>query len=134
MRITGLDHVVLLCRDVEASLAYYCDQLGLEGVDVERWRQGEALFPSVRVSADTIIDLMPGEPDGRNVDHVCLVLEPTDLHALAERRDLNPVEGPVQRNGAHGVGWSLYVVDPDLHLIELKHYGADARGAEPASD
>jgi catechol 2,3-dioxygenase-like lactoylglutathione lyase family enzyme len=128
VRVVGLDHVVLLCRDVEASLAYYCDALGLEGIDVERWRNGDASFPSVRVSADTIIDLMPGEPDGRNTDHICLVVEPTDLHELAERRELNPVKGPVQRSGAHGMGWSLYVVDPDLHLVELKHYGADARG------
>jgi catechol 2,3-dioxygenase-like lactoylglutathione lyase family enzyme len=132
VRVLGLDHVVLLCRDVEASLVYYCGQLGLEGLDVERWRQGDAPFPSVRVSAHTIIDLMAGEPDGRNVDHVCLVIEPTDLHELAERRELNPVMGPVQRSGAHGLGWSVYVVDPDLHLVELKHYGADARGgSEP---
>jgi catechol 2,3-dioxygenase-like lactoylglutathione lyase family enzyme len=129
VRVTGLDHVVLLCRDVEASLAYYSGVLGLEDLDVERWRRGEAPFPSVRVSADTIIDLMPGEPDGRNADHICLVIEPTDLHELAERAELNPVKGPVQRSGAHGLGWSLYVVDPDLHLIELKHYGADACGS-----
>jgi len=128
VRVLGLDHVVLLCRDVDASLAYYCGQLGLESLDVKAWRQGKAPFPSVRVSADTIIDLMPGEPDGRNADHICLVIETTDLHALAERSELNPVKGPVQRSGAHGLGWSLYVVDPDLHLIELKHYGADARG------
>ena len=133
MRVTGLDHVVLLCRDVEASLAYYCGVLGLEGVDVERWRRGEVAFPSARVSADTIIDLMPGTPEGRNTDHICLVLEPTDLHTLAERTELNPVKGPVQRSGAHGLGWSLYVVDPDLHLVELKHYGDDTRGGRSAS-
>lgn len=131
MRITGLDHVVLLCRDVEASLDYYCGVLGLEGCDVERWRRGEVAFPAVRVSADTVIDLMPGEPDGRNTDHICLVIEPTDLHALAERKELNPVQGPVERGGATGLGWSLYVVDPDLHLLELKHYGTEAAGTAP---
>jgi catechol 2,3-dioxygenase-like lactoylglutathione lyase family enzyme len=124
MRVTGLDHVVFICRDVEKSLAYYCDVLGLESIDVERWRGGEAFFPSVRVSADTIIDLLPGEPDGQNVNHICLVIEPTDLHALAARKELNVVEGPVERSGAHGQGWSIYVVDPDLHLIELKQYSA----------
>jgi catechol 2,3-dioxygenase-like lactoylglutathione lyase family enzyme len=128
MRITGLDHVVFICRDVEASLAYYCDVLGLEGYDVDRWRAGDATFPSVRVSADTIIDLLPGEPDGRNVNHVCLVIEPTDLRALAARKELNVVEGPVQRGGAQGLGWSIYVVDPDLHVLELKQYSASANG------
>ena len=128
MQIIGFDHVVLICRDVEASLAYYCDVLGLGSADADKWRSGEATFPSVRVSADTIIDLLPGEPDGRNVNHICLVIEPTDMHALAARKELNVVEGPVQRGGAHGLGWSLYVVDPDLHLIELKQYSADAAG------
>jgi catechol 2,3-dioxygenase-like lactoylglutathione lyase family enzyme len=124
MRITGLDHVVFICRDVEASLVFYCDVLGLEAVDVDRWRAGEAFFPSVRVNTDTIIDLLPGEPDGRNVNHICLVIEPTDLNELATRKELNVVEGPVERSGAHGQGWSIYVVDPDLHLIELKQYSA----------
>ncbi|MDM4784647.1 MULTISPECIES: hypothetical protein [unclassified Micromonospora] len=35
-------------------------------------------FPSVRVDAGTIIDLVRGEPGGSNVDHFCLVVEPVD--------------------------------------------------------
>lgn len=128
MRVIGLDHVVLICRDPEASLAFYAGVLGLEAVDADEWRQGRASFPSVRVDASTIIDLMPGQPDGHNVDHVCLVLEPTDLHELAKRPALNVVHGPVQRGGAQGAGWSIYALDPDGHSVELKHYGDDPRG------
>ena len=132
MRVTGFDHVVVVCSDVEASLGFYAGVLGLEAQDVDAWRGGKAFFPSVRVSTSTIIDLLPGQPDGRNVDHFCLVIEPTDLHELATHEDLNVVEGPVQRGGAHGTGWSLYVTDPDGHLIELKQYGADASGLTAA--
>ena len=128
MRVIGLDHVVLLCRDVDASLQFYGDVLGLQTIDVERWRDGEAFFPSVRVDERTIIDLLQGEPDGRNTDHLCLVIEPTDLHELATRPELNVVEGPVVRGGATGKGWSIYVLDPDGYLIELKQYGTDAAG------
>jgi catechol 2,3-dioxygenase-like lactoylglutathione lyase family enzyme len=128
MRVIGLDHVVLICRDVEASLRYYCDVLDLEALDVDEWRAGDASFPSVRVDARTIIDLFEGEPDGRNTDHICLAIEPTDLHELASRTELNVVKGPVVRGGATGLGWSLYVLDPDGHLVELKQYGADASG------
>lgn len=128
MRVIGLDHVVLLCRDVDASLQFYGDVLGLQTIDVERWRDGEAFFPSVRVDERTIIDLLQNEPDGRNTDHICLVIEPTDLHELATRPELNVVEGPVVRGGATGKGWSIYVLDPDGYLIELKQYGADASG------
>jgi catechol 2,3-dioxygenase-like lactoylglutathione lyase family enzyme len=134
MRVTGLDHVVLICRDIEASLAFYSGELGLEAVAVEEWRKGEAFFPSVRVDESTIIDLLPGVPDGRNTDHVCLVIEPTNLHELAKRAELNVVEGPVQRGGARGVGWSIYVNDPDGYLFELKHYGETADGGAHVGD
>ena len=46
--VVGFDHLVLKCADVETSLAWYCDQLGLEPVRVEEWRAGLAFFPSVR--------------------------------------------------------------------------------------
>ena len=51
-------------------------------VRVDEWRRGEAPFPSVRVSPTTILDLVDQRPNGVNVDHICLVLEPTDLDAL----------------------------------------------------
>lgn len=128
MRVIGFDHVVVLCRDVDASLQFYGDVLGLQTIDVERWRGGEAFFPSVRVDERTIIDLLEGQPDGRNTDHICLVIEPTDLRELATRPELNVVQGPVVRGGAKGTGWSIYVLDPDGYLIELRQYGADAAG------
>jgi catechol 2,3-dioxygenase-like lactoylglutathione lyase family enzyme len=128
MRVIGLDHVVVICRDPDASLEFYSGILGLEALEVGAWRRGEAPFPSVRVDESTIIDLLPGLPDGRNTDHVCLLIEPTDLHELAGRPELNVVEGPVQRGGARGSGWSIYVMDPDGHLLELKHYGQAADG------
>ena len=129
MRVIGFDHVVMICRDIEASLDYYVGVLGLEPRDVDEWRSGTAAFPSVRISESTIIDLLPGQPDGQNVNHICIVIEPTDLHELAKVEELNVVEGPVERGGAQGTGWSIYVMDPDAHVIELKQYGADATGA-----
>ena len=131
VRVTGLDHIVLKVADVERSLAFYLEHLGLEPVRVDEWRRGEVFFPSVRVDATTIIDLLEVEPDGRNLDHFCMVIEPTDLTELATRDDLDVVEGPVERGGATGMGWSLYVRDPDGHLIELKQYGVDASGRGP---
>jgi catechol 2,3-dioxygenase-like lactoylglutathione lyase family enzyme len=101
MRVIGLDHVVLLCRDVEASVAFYAGVLGLEAIDVQAWRDKKAFFPSVRIDESTIIDLLEGVPDGRNTDHLCLVIEPTDMHALAARADLDVVEGRCSV-GAHG--------------------------------
>lgn len=123
VRVTGLDHIVLISADVEASLAFYTGTLGLAGDRVEAWRRGEVPFPSVRISPTTIIDLFPGQPDGRNLDHVCLTIEPTDLQALADSGSVTVVRGPVDHLfGAQGYATSLYIADPDGTTVELRSY------------
>jgi catechol 2,3-dioxygenase-like lactoylglutathione lyase family enzyme len=120
--VTAMDHIVLRCTDVEATLAWYLDELGLSPVRVDEWRRGDAPFPSVRISGDTIIDLIRGQhPDGR-LDHFCLVVDQVDLAALATSGRFDVVEGPAMRYGARGLGTSLYVRDPDGAIVELRHY------------
>lgn len=124
IRVQAFDHLVLVVADVERSLAWYRDVLGLEEVRVAEWRAGEAPFPSVRVSPTTIVDLVRGERGGVNVDHFCLVVEPgTDLGALGASGVLDVVEGPTgPRFGARGDAASLYVRDPDGNVVELRAY------------
>ena len=123
IRVTGLDHVVLSSSDVEAMLDFYMGVLGLEGVRVNEWRRGEVLFPSVRLDATTLIDLMSGERSGVNVDHICLVIEPTDLDQLAASGAVDVARGPLDGLfGAQGFARSLYIHDPDGNLIELRSY------------
>ena len=122
LRVTGLDHVVLNVADVERSLAFYCDELGLAGERVEEWRRGEILFPSVRVDATTIIDLLAVARTGENADHLCLVVEPVDLEAVKASGRFEVVDGPATRFGARGNGTSLYVKDPDGNTVELRYY------------
>ncbi|MFG3604019.1 VOC family protein [Micromonospora chersina] len=122
VRVTGFDHLVLAVTDVERSLGFYCDTLGLAPVRVDRWRAGEVPFPSVRVNADTIIDLVRGEPGGSNVDHFCLVVEPLDWAAVVESGVFTVLTGPVPRFGARGTATSIYVRDPDGNTVELRWY------------
>ncbi len=122
LQVCGMDHIVLVVADVERSLAWYCGELGLGGERVEEWRRGEVFFPSVRVDEGTVIDLLVGERDGRNVDHVCLVIEPTDLDAVTASGRFRVVDGPGPRWGARGTGTSIYVLDPDDNVVELRHY------------
>ena len=126
VRVIGLDHVVLRCADIEASLAFYCDELGLEPDRVDEWRRGETFFPSVRIDATTLIDLFPAPTDapggaaGRNMEHFCLVVEPADLDALAAHfPDSQRADGLY---GAQGIASSLYVLDPDGNTVELSSY------------
>ena len=59
IKITELDHIVLNVGDIERSLKFYIDILGLQGERVNEFREGKVGFPSVRINADTIIDLFP---------------------------------------------------------------------------
>jgi len=123
VRIVGLDHLVLNVTDVERALAFYCDELGLAPERVDEWRRGHVLFPSVRVDANTILDLLAAPRSGENCDHLCLVVEPVDLEAVKASGRFDVVDGPAIRFGARGNGTSLYVKDPDGNTVELRHYG-----------
>jgi catechol 2,3-dioxygenase-like lactoylglutathione lyase family enzyme len=124
VKVVGFDHVVVNTSNTEALLAFYCDELGLEPVRVDEWRKGEALFPSVRVTPETLIDLFPAERSGENMNHFCLVIEPTELDALAARfPGARRADGLF---GAQGYASSLYVQDPDGNTIELRFYEESA--------
>jgi catechol 2,3-dioxygenase-like lactoylglutathione lyase family enzyme len=122
MRVISLDHLVLNVSDVERSLAYYTGVLGLEGERVEEWRQGSVLFPSVRIDAGTIIDLLAAQRDGENLNHLCLVLPHADWEE-AVQQGIEITGGPAELFGARGIGTSIYTRDPDGNTIELRHYG-----------
>jgi catechol 2,3-dioxygenase-like lactoylglutathione lyase family enzyme len=125
VKVVGLDHIVLRVADVERSLAWYRDELGLEPERVDEWRRGEVLFPSVRIDGTTVVDLLKAERSGENMDHVCVVIAPEDLDALKASGRFDVVTGPSRVWGAQGDGLGLYVRDPDGNVVELRHYGAE---------
>jgi catechol 2,3-dioxygenase-like lactoylglutathione lyase family enzyme len=120
--VLDLDHIVLRCADVETTLGWYVDQLGLAPVRVDEWRRGDAPFPSIRVNPHTIIDLIGGDTSDGRLDHLCLVLAPMDLDALARSGRFEVLDGPSPRFGARGQGMSVYVRDPDGLTVELRCY------------
>ncbi|MEJ3743528.1 VOC family protein [Actinomycetes bacterium KLBMP 9797] len=126
MRVKAFDHLVLNVQDVERALDFYCGRLGLAPVRLAEWRAGEVPFPSVRVTPDTIIDLVQGPRGESNVDHICLVVEPLNWQEVIDSGAFTVLEGPVPRFGARGVATSIYVRDPDGNTVELRWYPQDA--------
>jgi catechol 2,3-dioxygenase-like lactoylglutathione lyase family enzyme len=120
LRVIGLDHIVLCCSDVERSLSFYCETLGLEPERVDEWRRGDVPFPSVRITPTTIIDLFSKAPDGVNMEHLCLVVEAVDLQAVAA---VFPGSSRADHLfGAQGFASSVYISDPDGNSVELRSY------------
>ena len=129
MRVTGLDHLVLVSPDPERLIAWYVDVLGLEPLRLERWRAGEVPFASLRVSATTIVDVQAGERTGTNVEHMALVVD-ADLDALAAEHG---VAAPRSLFGARGQGTGIYLRDPDGNGVELRNYPPAAGGGTLAA-
>jgi catechol 2,3-dioxygenase-like lactoylglutathione lyase family enzyme len=129
IRIREIDHVVLRVRDLERSLAFYRDVLGC-AVELARptiglWqlRAGRSMIDLVPV--DGKLGSAGGTPpgvEGRNVDHVCLRVEPFDEASIRAHLAAHGVKAgsTEQRVGAEGTGPSIYVEDPDGNVIELK--------------
>ncbi len=131
VKITEMDHIVLRVKDVEESLRFYCETLGMPSERVDQWWAGEIRFPSARLNADTIIDFFGSDQETigkegiKNQDHYCMVIEPTDMEELKAKFEAIGVgiqAGPGKRWGSHGDGTSLYIYDPDNNVVELRYY------------
>lgn len=120
--LTGIDHIVLIVANMDRSIAWYVDHFGVSVERYELWRDGTSSFVSLRVSESFLIDLLPGKPDGVNVDHFALVTDRVSFDAFV---DANPdliTMGPSPLSGAQGIGDGLYCRDPDGHRVELRTY------------
>lgn len=128
-QILALDHVVLRVTNTARLTRFYCDVLGCS---VERDRPELGLMQlRAGVSLVDLVDVeselgraggaAPGKTR-RNMDHLCLRIEPFDENALVAHLVSNGVAvGEIKsRFGADGYGPSLYISDPEGNVIELK--------------
>lgn len=127
MQFAAIDHIALNVDNVDRSLAFYHEALGLDIERIDEFRAGKVGFPSVRVTPQTVIDLMPGGAitrDGRQpLNHFALTLATSDLNGVRERlaqHEVKIVEEARPRWGAQGNEPSMKVLDPDGNIVELK--------------
>ena len=130
MEIAAIDHIVLRTSKPQEMLDFYCDVLGCV---VERETPAELGLIQLR-AGNALIDLVtldgelgrkgggPPKPDGNNLDHFCLRLEPVseaevEAWLRAHGIDAGPFE---ERYGADGFGKSVYIEDPEGNTVELR--------------
>jgi catechol 2,3-dioxygenase-like lactoylglutathione lyase family enzyme len=127
--ILALDHVVLRAASVARLTRFYCDVLGCSierdrpELGLTQLRAGVSLLDLLAV--DSELGRAGGAAPGktrRNMDHLCLRIEPFDENALIAHLVSNGIAvGEIKsRFGADGYGPSLYISDPEGNVIELK--------------
>jgi catechol 2,3-dioxygenase len=118
-KINKVGHVVLNVKDVEASVNFYREALGME---VMRLREGNAAFLSFGTQHhDIALFKAPegAEPGTLGLNHIALQIEggETELRQLYGR--LIQHGAKIDRTTDHGMTHSVYFFDPDGNRLEI---------------
>ena len=124
--MTTIDHLILSVNDIPASVDFYVNVLGfaLEGED--------GPFTVIRVSPDFTLQLAPWGTKGN--EHLAFAMSRPDFDKafVLVRENGIPYgdsfhsvgdnSGPGEESGARGPAPTLYMNDPNNHLIEIRTY------------
>jgi catechol 2,3-dioxygenase-like lactoylglutathione lyase family enzyme len=125
IRATGLDHIGLKVTDMDASLRFYVDVLGLQvlhtsGPHANGGRSATLAAGEQKLDVFYRPDFVSADRDKPvGMDHVCLTFELEAVEPLLEHLAQHGVEvmwGPVSRANTT----SVYVYDPDGIHVELR--------------
>lgn len=123
MKATGLDHIVLCVADVDRTIAFYQEALGMRPRE-ERPGKWSLHFGANKISLQDAAtapeiarDTVPGS------GNFCVLTdEPVERVAdLLRGMGIDIAAGPGEREGATGKILSVYVRDPDGNLVEISN-------------
>ena len=124
MKIDSLDHLVLTVADIDTSIAFYTEALGMEVVTFAGGRKALS-FGSQKINLHQRgkeFEPKAWAPSPGSADLCFLTSVPlTEVADHLAACGVNVIEGPVQRTGATGAILSVYVRDPDMNLIEISN-------------
>ena len=125
MRIDRIDHLVLTVADLDRTVAFYTDVLGLTA---ETFGEGRTALTFGRQKINLHVAGAEFEPKaaapGPGTADFCLITE-TPLDQVVEQLAASGVQievGPVPKQGALGPMHSVYLRDPDRNLVEIAVY------------
>jgi catechol 2,3-dioxygenase-like lactoylglutathione lyase family enzyme len=121
-----IDHLILPVNDLKVSVEFYTRILGFE---YERERPP---FSVIRITADFVIQLAPWGTSGN--EHLAFSMTAAEFEETFQRirnariaygdafDAAENMRGPGPSEGARGDTRSLYLFDPNHHLIEILSY------------
>lgn len=125
IKINHLDHLVLTVKNIDSTVEFYTQILGME----------KEVFKGTRIAlkyGNQKINLhqlgKEFEPKAFNVKEgsadLCFIVDTPvkEVKEFLESKGIEIIEGIVPRTGAMGNIKSIYIRDPDMNLIELSNY------------
>ncbi|NKF23086.1 VOC family protein [Solimonas marina] len=122
MYIERLDHLVLTVRDIDATVAFYVDVLGMRALSFDDGRRALG-FGRHKINLHAADAL--GTPHARHAmagtADLCFVSTTPMKEIISQlgRFGVAVEQGPVARTGVLGPMMSVYFRDPDGNLIEV---------------
>lgn len=123
--INRLDHLVLTVANIEETISFYTNVLGMEEVTFRGGRKA-LQFGHQKINlhqAGKEYDPKALRPTPGSAD-LCFITEWLLAKVVDQLSKQGVVveEGPVERTGAMGAILSVYVRDPDGNLVEISEY------------
>jgi catechol 2,3-dioxygenase-like lactoylglutathione lyase family enzyme len=122
--IDHIDHIVMTVNDIEQTIWFYCDVLGMKELDFDENRKA-LLFGNQKINLHTVnSDLSPvaKQPTPGSLDLCLISSSPIDeIAAMLQKHGIEVEKGPVKRQGAVGKIISVYCRDPDGNLVEISN-------------
>ena len=124
MKVEGIDHVALVVRDVECSIRWYGEVLGLERRYADVWGDVPA-FIGAGTTALALFPVRDGEAaprPGRNAITMLHLAFRTDSAGFGRAKEELDRRGIAWEFQDHQVSHSIYFEDPDGHQLEITTY------------
>ena len=126
--IDRIDHIVINCRSVEISAAWYQRVLGMEREDFGPQNRTALKFGGQKINLRPIESDVGTWPTGvcaeAGTANLCFItaVPPDEVIGHLHDNGVQILQGPVERAGALGPIRSVYCRDPDGNLIEVSSY------------
>lgn len=125
LTIDHIDHVVLNCHDVDATVDWYVRVLGMRREVFGAGRIALAFgVQKINVRPTGAPNWVTGAVDAPGSLDLCFIAdaEPDAIGAHLRDCGVEITEGPVTKTGAQGPMTSHYCRDPDGNLVEVASY------------
>jgi catechol 2,3-dioxygenase-like lactoylglutathione lyase family enzyme len=126
--IKGIAHVCFVVRDLDASIAYYRDKVGLrpafEFINDKGERFGVYLHAGERTFLELFVGKLAPRAAGQSYQHVCLEVD--DVEATVADLRARGVEVTDAVLGSDH-SWQAWLTDPDGNRIELHGYTSESK-------